>query len=117
MYRFNGLWERESEEYDAQFAKGVGLLERIAESEQGEIDERIEAISILAELYEDGRIRCRYQFDAIPDCERLETAKVYYQKLSKLDLSADDRAKVYYADSIVRIQTMIDALPDDNELE
>ena len=114
-YRFDGRWERENAEYDARFAKGVDLLERIARSEEVDIEDRIDALSILADIYEDGRINCRSQFDPVDDCERLEWALVYYKELSRLDVAADDRAKAYYTDSIVRVQTMIAALPDDEQ--
>lgn len=113
-YRYRGQWEDENAEYDQKFAEGIDLLEQIAEHKDTELADRIDASSILAEVYEDGRIRCRYPFDPIGDREGLEQALDYYRKVSLLDVNADDQARQYYSDSIVRIQAMLNALPDDD---
>ena len=88
-YRYRGQWENEKAEYDQEFAEGIDLLEQIAEHKDTELADRIDALSILAELYEDGRIRCRYQFDPIGDTERFEVALEYYQQASQLGWDCD----------------------------
>ena len=115
QYKYRGQWERENEEYDAQFAEGVALLEKVAGQSNSDAEDRIKALSILAEIYEDERIRCRSQFEPIGDRERLECALEYYRTLSQLDVNADDQARHYYRDSIVRIQSMLNALPENAE--
>lgn len=114
-YKFNGKWERENAEYDSSFAEGCCLFEKVADAKTAEVKDRIEALCTLAEIYEDGRIRCRSQFDPIDDLERLECALQFYEDASSLHVTADNFAKDYYRNSIERVRTMIAALPDESD--
>jgi hypothetical protein len=116
-YRFRGQWERENAEFDGSFAKGIDLLESILSSDSLNVVDRVEVLTILADLYWDGRIRCAAQFNPIDDIERLEVALDYYTELAQLNVNADERIKEYYKNIISRIPMDLKRILDEQDAE
>lgn len=105
-------------EYDSDLGDGLEYLERVAVSGNPDVEDRIAALRLLAEIHEDGRLRYRYEYLANEPYEWLDSATEYYRELLLVDVCADGSNKDYYRDRITRIQnTRKELLADDDLAE